>query len=152
MVNYKKISDDTYIMDKQTIKNWVKNHIELSFGRSSGPGGQNVNKLSTKATAKLSLSNMCALIDDEKDRVRLYLKNRINNEDKIVVQVQEQRKQLQNREIAIERMTNLILKSLKKKKKRLKTRPTQASKEKRIMFKKIIGEKKKQREKVDYDE
>ncbi len=139
-------------MNKQAIEEWVKNHIELSFSRSSGPGGQNVNKLNTKSTAKLPVSTMDILSEDEKNSVMTYLRNRINNKDEIVIQVQEQRSQVKNREIATERMISLILKALKKQKRRIKTKPTLSSKENRIKAKRIIGEKKRQRGKFDYNE
>jgi len=135
-------------LNKSSIDQYVKNAIEFSFARSRGPGGQNINKLNTRVIAKLSLDQMAILTKQEKNRVRSYLKNRINKQDEIVIQVQERRTQHQNREIATERMVALIVNALKEEKKRIITVPGHASKEKRIREKKIIGEKKKMRRKI----
>ena len=132
-------------MDKEILEEFVKNNTEFSFCRSSGSGGQNVNNLNTKVQAKLLLSKLTFLSEQEMNLVRLKLKNRINSKDEIIIQVQQERKQLVNKEIAIRKIISLIVKSLKRNKKRIDTRPSKASKEKRLKLKKLKSRKKVQR-------
>ena len=132
-------------MDRILIENFVRNTIVFSFSHSSGSGGQNVNKLNTKVQAKLLLLKNNIFSEVELNRIRLNLKNKINSKDEITIQVQQERKQNINKEIAVSRMINLILHSLKKKKNRIKTKPSKASIERRLQCKKRKSIRKKQR-------
>jgi ribosome-associated protein len=132
-------------LNRVLIESFVRNNIEFSFSHSSGSGGQNVNKLNTKVQAKLALSKITFFTDEELNRIRIYLKNRINRKDEIILQVQQERKQNINKEIAINRIINLLINSLKRKKKRIKTRPSKSSIERRLKFKKLRSIRKKQR-------
>ncbi|MBA7648097.1 Peptidyl-tRNA hydrolase ArfB [subsurface metagenome] len=132
------------------IEDWIEEHIELSFSRSGGPGGQNVNRLNTKVTARLSVSEMEILSPQERDRVRFRLRNRINNRDELIVRVEEERKQYRNRKIAVRRMVRLIIKALEVKRRRISTRPTLASRERRARAKRIRAAKKRLRKRVEY--
>jgi len=111
--------------------------IEFSFARSSGVGGQNVNKTSTKAIVHWSVGHSRILNWEEKNRVRTKLANRINNHDEVVVMSEEERSQPQNRLRAVARLQALVTKALQVSKKRRPTKPTKASKLRRIEFKKI---------------
>jgi len=111
--------------------------IEFSFARSSGAGGQNVNKTSTKAIVHWSVGHSRILNWEEKNRVRAKLANRINNHDEVVVMSEEERSQPQNRLRAVARLQALVTKALQVPKKRRPTKPTKASKLRRIEFKKI---------------
>lgn len=102
--------------------------IRLTFSRSSGAGGQNVNKTSTKATARFAVGRSRALTDEEKARARSKLKSRINWSDEIVVVSEEERTQAQNKALAIARLRALLARALQVPKKRQATRPTLASK------------------------
>ncbi len=113
-----------------------ENEFIITFARSSGAGGQNVNKTSTKVIIHWPVGKSLVLTDEEKGRVREKLANRINNEDELVVMSEEERSQPQNREIAIARLQELVTQALRVPKKRYPTRPTKGSKLRRIEGKK----------------
>jgi len=113
------------------------NEIGVSFARSSGAGGQNVNKTSTKVIVSWSVGDSSVLNAAQKARVREKLANRINNQDEVVVAAEDERSQLQNRELAISRLQSLVFNALRVSVKRRPTRPTKASKFRRIESKKL---------------
>ncbi|KKR79404.1 MAG: Class I peptide chain release factor [Candidatus Nomurabacteria bacterium GW2011_GWA2_40_9] len=112
----------------------------ITFARSSGKGGQNVNKTSTKVILHWPVGKSLVLSDEEKARVREKLVNKINNEDELVLMSEEERSQPQNKEIAIARLQSLVTEALRVPKKRRSTRPTKASKLRRIESKKQRSE------------
>lgn len=124
---------------------------ELVFtsSRSSGPGGQHVNKVSTKVELRFHIPNSGLLNDEEKDILLIKLKNKINSEGELIIVSQDERSQLKNKEKAIEKFYDLLQKALTPPKKRKPTKPTQASKEKRLEEKRIIADKKEKRKPPD---
>jgi len=127
-----------------------ESEISEQFSRSSGKGGQNVNKLSTKAEVRWNVDESKSFSREEKEKIKKVLINKINKEGNLIVVSQEERSQLQNRERAIERLNNLVKSALILKKKRKTTKPTKASKERRLQSKKRLSEKKKLRAKKEY--
>lgn len=117
---------------------------ELTFktSRSSGAGGQNVNKVETAVTALWSFMESEMLTNFEKRKVSIKLKNRINAENVLQVNASEHRTQLQNRKRATEKILELVNEALIIPKMRLKTKPSRGKIEKRLKSKKIISEKK----------
>jgi len=123
-------------------KKLVETEIVFSATRSSGPGGQNVNKVSSRVELRFSVLNSTVFSDDEKARISLKLKNRINSEGEMVLTSQTGRSQLDNKEKAIEKFFELMEKALTIQKKRIKTSPSITSRLKRMESKKITALKK----------
>ncbi len=123
----------------------------IEFARSGGPGGQNVNKVSSKAQLRFVVGASLVLSEEQKNRVRAVLKNRLTNNDEILVVAEDERSQPQNRDLVIARFQELISQALIIPKKRRATRPTRSSKEKRLQSKKIISERKQSRQEQNFD-
>ncbi len=121
----------------------------FSASRSSGPGGQNVNKVSTKMELRFHVENSSLLTEEEKHILFEKLANQINNEGFLVLTCQTTRSQITNKELVIEKFYTLIAKALTPRKKRLPTKPGKASKERKLKEKKIVAEKKQRRKKPD---
>jgi ribosome-associated protein len=125
-------------MDAQQLKERINPaEFRYSASRSSGPGGQNVNKVNTRVELRFNVLTTGSLTAEEKELAMSRLATRINSEGDLIVTSQSERTQLQNREKAEEKIYILLAKALTVRPKRKKTRPTAASREKRLTGKKI---------------
>jgi len=118
---------------------------ELKFSHASGPGGQNINKRNTRVQLFFNIGASQTLSDDQKILVRKKLASHISQSDQLIVESQEERMQEQNRQRVIEKLHDLINGALAPEKKRIPTKPTRASIEKRLKEKKELSEKKTRR-------
>lgn len=121
-------------------KELILNELNFKTSRSSGSGGQNVNKVSTKVELRFDLKHSSVLTDTDKDTIRLKLKNRISSDDILILTSDSERTQLRNKKKVVELFLELLEKALHKPKKRIKTKPSKTSKEKRLKEKKIKSE------------
>jgi len=125
------------------------NEFIISASRSSGAGGQNVNKVSTKVEIRFHVASSQLLTDPEKEVILAKLANKISIEGYLIIVAQTERSQLKNKEIAIGKFYTLIEKALTPRIKRKPTKPTKASKEKRLESKRIHAEKKYSRKNLE---
>jgi ribosome-associated protein len=125
---------------------------ELQFKaiRSSGPGGQHANKVSSKVELSFHIESSAGLTERQKKRVLLKLEKKLSKEGLLIMQCDESRSQHKNKELVIKRFFKLLEKSLIVPKARKKSRPTRSSIEKRLKGKKIASLKKVNRGKPDY--
>jgi|LSQX01.3.fsa_nt_gb ribosome-associated protein len=129
----------------EQIKAQLLAETQFSASPAGGPGGQHVNRVSTKAELRFLVQDSTALNDEQKQLILLKLKNRINLRGELIVSSSAERSQWRNRKLAEERFFELIEKAIEKPRKRKKTLPTAASKLKRLEGKKLQSLKKRLR-------
>lgn len=121
------------------------NEIRIRTSRSSGPGGQHVNKTESRVELYWNLEESRLFTSEQKIRLRKRLKTRLTAEGVLIMTSQATPSQVRNREIVTQRFLELVKKMLKPPKKRIATKPSRGAVEKRLKQKKATGEKKRRR-------
>ena len=138
-----------HVTETIAIADW---ELSESFMRASGPGGQNVNKVSTAVELRFEADRSPNLAPAVKARLKRLAGRRWTSEGALVIQVEDTRSQAQNRELARERLAELIRQALITPKRRIATKPTLGSQRRRIAAKTQRGEVKALRGKVEGEE
>jgi len=131
--------------------NSLLGEVSFNFSRSGGKGGQNVNKVETKVELVFNIPGSTVLDEELKSKLKKKLHSKLDSEGNLHIVSQSERYQLSNKKKAIEKFFKLIQKSLKKEKKRIKTKKPEAVKQKILEEKKKHGLKKRDRKKIDID-
>ena len=135
-----KITDSIYINDSE---------VKESFIRSSGPGGQHVNKVATAVQLRFNAKNSGNISAKVYKRLRAIAGSKLTEDGNLIIVSREHRSQSQNRRVALDKLISLLQQAAKKQKHRTPTRPSQASVEKRLRNKRLQSEKKKSRRNID---
>ena len=126
--------------------------LEVAFTRSSGPGGQNVNKVASAVQLRFALARNTTLRADVKTRLRALAGHRLTDSGELLIVARESRSQEQNRRLAEDRLAELVRRALVPPKKRHATKPTRASRERRLDVKARSQRTKKLRGRVRSDD
>ena len=133
-------------------KEILNNELRFSFIRSGGPGGQHANKVSSKVVLLYDVSNSAALTELEKERILEKLSTRLNKKNQIILTCDESRSQFKNKQIAVNRLMDLLEMNLREDKKRIPVKISKQEKARRLEAKRKHGQRKKFRQKPNMDE
>ncbi len=131
-------------MNRDELQDHISQVSEEQYSRSSGPGGQNVNKLNTRVTLRVPLTAL-PLSEQEERQLRDRLANRVNAKGELIVHASETRSRETNRVRALQRATDLIEDALQVPRRRQPTRPGRAARERRLHEKRLTGRRKRDR-------
>ena len=123
--------------------------FRFNTARSGGPGGQHANKTETQVELRFNIPDSQLLSEEEKQRLLKKLSSKLTKEGELIVTAESKRSQVQNKEEATEKFYSMVEKALKKRKKRIPTKPSRAAKKKRLEEKKKHSEKKAKRKPPD---
>ena len=132
-------------MSARELEPLVRRLSAFSFTRAGGPGGQNVNKVSSRVTARLALASLPGLSGEERARLTARLGKRVNAEGVLLLNVQDTRDQARNRALAVRRLADLLYAALREPRRRRTTRPTAGSREQRLASKRRRSQAKRRR-------
>ena len=135
-----KITDSVYINESE---------VKGTLIRSSGPGGQHVNKVATAVQLRFNAKNSGNISEEVYNRLRTIAGSKLTKDGNLIIVSREHRSQSRNRQVALEKLISLLQQAAKRPKRRTPTRPSQASVEKRLRNKRLQSEKKKSRPNIN---
>lgn len=127
-----------------------ESELQFAFVRASGPGGQNVNKVATAVQLRYDV-NRSSLPEDVRARLKQIAGSKVTDDGELLIEAKKFRTQEQNREDAVNRLIELLQRSFQRPKARRQTKPTQASKQRRLHEKKQRGETKRMRQDKSFE-
>lgn len=119
--------------------------FQFQTSRSGGPGGQNVNKVSSKVELRFEVPASALLTDEQKQRIRMKLRNQITQEGTLLIVSQQHRSQLQNKQAVIKKFYELLERAFREPKPRKPTKPSAGARAERLRSKRLDSQKKSQR-------
>ena len=128
----------------------ITSELQFKTSRSSGPGGQHVNKTSSRVSVFFDLKNSTGLSEEEKRQLQTKLESKLTNEGLLVLHCETSRSQHKNKELVVEKLKATLKKALRREKRRVPTKRTKASVFKRLESKKKQASKKESRKKPDF--
>lgn len=134
---------------KRTVNaNLILSELQFTASRSSGPGGQHANKVETRVQVRFDVAQSVILTDAEKETLQKAHANKLTKEAVLIIDCEEKRSQLKNKQIAIKKLNRLFEKAFTVTKRRKPTKPSKAAKMERLKSKKKHAEKKNLRGKI----
>lgn len=128
--------------------NRLEKELVFRVSRSSGPGGQNVNKVNSKVTLRFDVERSEILTSVEKEVIRQKLAASMSQDGELILSAQESRSQLANKEAVLQKFDRLLSKAFAKRKVRKASKPSKSAVQERLQHKKRHGDKKKWRQKI----
>lgn len=129
-----------------------ESELQFEFVRATGPGGQNVNKVSSAVQLRFDLASSPSLSEAVRARLRRIAGKRVSEDGVLVIHARRFRTQEQNRQDAVQRLVALVQQASKERRLRVKTTPTAASRQRRLEAKRLRSQTKRQRQKVGWED
>ncbi|MDQ1085742.1 MULTISPECIES: alternative ribosome rescue aminoacyl-tRNA hydrolase ArfB [unclassified Siphonobacter] len=130
----------------------LSSELQFQTSRSSGPGGQNVNKVESKVEVRLNIPASQILNEEQKQKIQQRLKSQLTTEGDLVVTSQESRSQMKNKELAVKKLYAVLTKAFEEPRVRKATKPTKASTLERLQTKRVASERKASRSRKNWED
>ncbi len=126
--------------------------LQFQTSRSSGPGGQNVNKVESKVEVRLNIQTSQILTDEQKQKLLKRLASQLTVQRELIITAQQSRSQLTNKEQAVKKLYAVLEKAFREPRTRKPTNPTKASTQERLQSKRLASERKASRSRKNWEE